>query len=61
MVNDAIFNDLECLVCRDGARVFSREDNFLPVLVPHLVVHDLLDGLETVVGEEDLDNADSEE
>ena len=40
--------------------MFSGEDDFLPVLVPHLVIHDLLDGLEAVVGEEDLDNAGSD-
>ena len=49
-------NRSEGLVRRDGAAVLSRDDDSLPVLVPHLVVQDLLDGLEAVVGEEDLDN-----
>ena len=49
-------NRSEGLVRRDGASVLSRDDDSLPVLVPHLVVQDLLDGLEAVVGEEDLNN-----
>ena len=41
---------------RDGAGVLSRDDDSLPVLVPHFVVQDFLDGLEAVVREEDLNN-----
>ena len=47
LVNDAVIaisqsrSDSQSLVRREGARVFSRDDDLLSVLVPQPVVHDL--------------------
>ena len=47
----------EFLVRGHGARVFSRNDNLLAVLVSQMIVLDLFDRFESVVVEENLDQS----